>query len=148
MSDNNSELQSLLKNIQKGLEKFTVKELNDALTKVLAQKQDQGDEIQLILQIVADKYKITKKTLVTSTARGDFQTARMIAYCLLHYILGLSHRHIGKKIFNRGHNCVSSALKRYKSLEPDRFKLDREIEENYKECQLKFVNMIKSDNDA
>lgn len=148
MSDNNSQLQSLLKNIQLGLEKFSVKELNDALVAVLAKKQDQQPEIQLILQIVSDKYKITKTTLVSSRARGEFQNARMLAYCLLHYTLGLSVRHIGKKIFNRGHNCVSSALKRYKSLEPEKFKLDAEFEQKYKECQKQFINMIKSDKDA
>ncbi len=143
MSDKKHELQNLLKNIQLGLQKYSVSELNDAIVLVLANKPDQQQEINYILQIVADKYKITQKTLVTSRARGDFQLARMLSYCLLHYTLGLSVRHIGDKIFHRGHNCVSSALKHYKALEPERFKVDREFEEKHKECQSEFINLIK-----
>lgn len=145
MQSVNSDLQSLLKNIQIGLETYSVKELNDALLKVLSEKQDRQPEINKILLIVSSEYNITKSTLIKSRARGDFQHARMIAYVLLHYTLGMSVRKIGR-VFQRGHNCVTTALKRYKSLEPERFKLDKELTDKLKECQKQFFNSINSNN--
>lgn len=142
MSNSNTELQTLLKNIQLGLQNYTVKELNDALVKVLSEKSDKQPEINRILLIVATRYKITKSILLNSKARGEFQNARMIAYCLLHFVLGLSVRKIGS-IFSRGHNCVTTAINRYKTLEPDRFKLDQELHTAYKECLSEFISTEK-----
>jgi chromosomal replication initiation ATPase DnaA len=139
MSDSNTDLQVLLKNIQLGLQTYTIKELNDALLKILSEKSDKYPEINRILIIVSARYKITKTILLTSTARGEFQNARMIAYCLLHFVLGISVRKIGK-IFNRGHNCVTTAIKTFKKIEPERFRIDRELSEMYKECLNDFIS--------
>jgi chromosomal replication initiation ATPase DnaA len=146
MQQENKEIEALLKNIQLGLQKYSVKELNKALQSVLSKSGSQNNEIQFVLKIVSQKYKISTKTLTTSRARGDIQEARMLAYCLLHYTLGLSIRSIAKDVFNRWHNSVASALKQYKNLDPERFKIDREFEKKLKECQgqlLNFINPIK-----
>tara|TARA_R110000751_G_scaffold258936_4_gene358303 strand:+ start:5002 stop:5442 length:441 start_codon:yes stop_codon:yes gene_type:complete len=142
MQKDNKEIESLLKNIQLGLQKYSVKDLNKALQSVLSKNGSQANEIQFVLKIVAQKYKISTKTLTQSRARGDIQEARMLSYCLLHFTLGLSIRDIAKNIFNRWHNSVASAIKQYREQQPFKFKVDAEFEEKLKDCQTQLLNFI------
>ena len=68
----------------------------------------------------------------------------MLSYCLLHDTLGLSIRYIAKNIFSRWHNSVAAALKHYKELQPAKFKIDREFEDNLKECQTKLLTYLNT----
>ena len=54
----NKEVESLLKNIQLGLQKYSVKELNLAIVSVLQKNGSQQKEITYVLKIVSQKYKI------------------------------------------------------------------------------------------
>ena len=140
----NKEVESLLKNIQLGLQKYSVKELNLAIVSVLQKNGSQQKEITYVLKIVSQKYKISVKTLTQSRSRGEIQNARMLSYCLLHDTLGLSIRYIAKNIFSRWHNSVAAALKHYKELQPAKFKIDREFEDNLKECQTKLLTYLNT----
>jgi len=144
MVENNKEIETLLKNIQKGLKKYSVKDLNSAIVEILQKNGSQQKEIDFVLKIVAQKYKISVKTLVNSRARGEIQEARMLSYCLLHYTLGLSIRHVAKNIFHRWHNSVASALRHYKQIQPEKFRVDKEFEDNLKDCQTQLLNYLNT----
>lgn len=136
------EVENLLKNLQLGLQRYSISELNEAIVSVLKNKRSQRPDINYVLQIVADRYKISTKTLTNSKARGRIQDARMLAYCLLHYTIGCSTRFIASK-FNRTNNAVGRVLKMYKALEPAKFKDHADFIQDYEQCQekiLKFLN--------
>ena len=112
----NKEIVTLLKNIQEGLKHYTPEELNNALVQVLKKKHDKAPEIDFVLRSVADKFQISRRTLIKSSARGEIQQARQLAYCLLNLNLGLSIRHIAKKVFiKKYHNSVAVAIKYYRN---------------------------------
>ena len=52
------EIELLLKNIQEGLKKYSVKELNDAIITFLNKKEDKSQEIDYVFQIVCEENKI------------------------------------------------------------------------------------------
>ena len=103
------DLELLLKNIQKGLKFFSIKELSDNIMSFLKSKESKTNEINIILEIVQKEFSISLSKL-KSNGRGELQDAKQIAYCLLHYDLGLSVRHISTKIFDNWHNSVLVAL--------------------------------------
>ena len=142
MSQQQKHISKLLKNIALGLQKYEIEELNEALVLLLSKKSDQKSEIDYVIKLVSEIYEITPNTLLTSRSRGKIQQARKLAYCLLHYTLGLSIRQIAQ-LFNRFHNSVASALKEYKKHEPNRFKTDKEFEKNLtssKERLFEYIN--------
>ncbi len=110
------EFEELLENIQQCLKKYSVQELNQALVTFFAKKQDNADEIDFVLQTVANEYSISKRTLIHSSARGNVQEAKEQAYCILHLNLGITLRHISKRIFlQRNHQGVSKVIQEFKN---------------------------------
>ncbi len=141
MSDK-EELENLLKNIQEGLKKYSVKELNDAIIHFLGKKHDKTEEIEHILDIIATDYSISKRTLKTSKARGEIQDAKQIAYCLLHINLGLPIRYIAKRIFMyKWHNSVATGIHRYKRLNLN-VKPDRQFKDKYDQFSSNLIDYI------
>jgi len=143
MSQQQKHISKLLKNIALGLQKYEIEELNEALVLLLSKKSDQKSEVDYVIKIVSELYEITPNSLLTSRSRGKIQQARKLAYCLLHYTLGLSIRQVAQ-LFNRFHNSVASALKEYKSQEPQRFKVDKEFEKNLNMCKARLFEYINS----
>tara|TARA_R110000764_G_scaffold542_6_gene2077 strand:- start:7397 stop:7834 length:438 start_codon:yes stop_codon:yes gene_type:complete len=142
MSKENKHISKLLKNIALGLQKYEIEELNEALVLLLSKKTDQKAEVDYVLKLVSELHEITPNSLITSRGRGNIQQARKLAYCLLHYTLGLSIRQIGS-LFSRYHNSVTSALKEYKAHQPKKFKEDEIFERNLvrsKERLFEYIN--------
>lgn len=131
-----NDLTDFLKNTEKALRNNTVKELNAAVVHFLRNKDEKIEEAHLILQVVADEFSISKRVLQKSSARGKVETARKIAYCLLHFDLGLNTRYIAEKLFDRWVNSVSNGIKYYKSLDM-KIKQDKEFMSTYERLQLK-----------
>lgn len=144
--NDNKEIVTLLKNIQEGLKHYTPEELNDALVKVLSEKHDKAPEIDFILSSVASKYDISRRTLLKSSARGEIQQARTLAYCLLHINLGLSIRHIAQKIFvKKYHNSVAVAIKYYRNCD-QKIPSERDFLQKYEALKIDLIRFIQDQN--
>ncbi len=146
MSSNN-DLTTFLKNTEKALKKCTVPELNEAVEAFLKTRNENTEGIAIVLELVADTYNLTTRTLTTSNTRGKVQVARMMAYCLLHFDLGLNTRYIAKRIFGKWQNSVNLGILYYKRLDANiktskdsLLKEDKEFMENYERLQLKIKN--------
>lgn len=140
MSDN-KEIEALLKHIQEGLKKYTVQELNTAIVSFLNSKHDKTQEIDFVLKIVCEEFQISKKTLKSKNARGILQEAKQIAYCLLHFNIGLSIRYISNRIFFNGHTSVFVGVQKYKNADHEH-KADRGFIETYNKLQTKLIENL------
>lgn len=139
------DLESLLKNIQKGLKHFSIKELSDNVFNFLKSKEEKTKEINIILKLVQNEFSISLSKL-KSNARGEIQDAKQLAYCLLHFDLGLSVRHISTRIFDNWHNSVFKGIKRLKNIDVN-LKPDKEFFDKYQFLQAKYQQEIKINHD-
>lgn len=143
-----AEIMELFKNLQRGIKKYTVKELNGALQQVLnnVDQEDKQLQITVALNAVCNEYEITRHELIYSTARGDMKQAKNIAYCLLHNELDLPIRYIAKNVFFlKWHNSVGIAIRYSKSLNPN-IKPDREFKERMENTKVRMIQMLQSKN--
>lgn len=138
-----SEIEDLLKNIQEGLKKYSISELNEALIAILNKKHDKSEEIDYVFSIVTNEFNISIRTLKQKNHRGIINDAKQIAYCLLHLTLGLSIRHIADKIFFNWHTSVSIAIKRFKTTNTE-IKQDKEFIDKYTKLQLKLIEFVNT----
>jgi len=138
MSNTKTELGNLLQNIQEGLKMFTIEELNEAIISFLNKKSDKSVEINYVLNIVSEEYKISKQSLQSKTARGIQQEAKQIAYCLLHFNLGFSFRYISSRIFFNNHNSVAIGVRRLKNADK-KVKIDAIFIDKYKKLESKLL---------
>ena len=96
-----------------------------------------------ILDLVCDTYKVSYRALVYSKSNPSVTRARQVAYCLLHYTLGLSVRHIAKRVFHFDHhNSVGSAINMYKKLNP-KLAPDKEFKESIDMLREKVMTKIQ-----
>ncbi len=137
--DTKADLSTFLKNTERALRSHTVEELNAALTTILKDKNDRSKEIDFVLELVADTYGISKRTLVQSNCRGKVQVAKKQCYCLLHFSLGMNTRYIAARIFNKWQNSVSAGIIYYKRLDVT-IKSDKEFLDTFNELELKIKN--------
>jgi chromosomal replication initiation ATPase DnaA len=145
MSDQ-KEIEILLKNIQEGLKKYSLKELNEAIVEFFNKKDDKTNEINIILDIVCADFNISNRVIKKKNGRGEISEAKQLAYCLLHYNLGLSTRHIAEKIFiGHWHSVVYKAIMRLKNAQPN-IKSDRQFLEKYQELNEKFIDKLTLNN--
>jgi chromosomal replication initiation ATPase DnaA len=126
-----AEIISLLKNLQVSLKKYTIKELNKAMNKVLDEEgfyeKVKEDQVALVFQVVCNQYNISRQQLIYSKAKGEVRQAKMITYCLLHFQLELPIRYIAKRLFYlKWHNNVGIAIKYHNNLNPQ-VKPDKEF---------------------
>jgi|TARA_R110000803_G_scaffold25320_2_gene60490 chromosomal replication initiation ATPase DnaA len=138
MSEHKLQLELLLGNIQEGLKKFTIKELNEAIISFLNKKSDKTTEINYVLDIVCDEYNISKITLKSNNARGVLQDAKQVCYCLLNLNLGLSLRYISDRIFFNNHNSVAIGVRKLKRADKNH-KVDKEFIEKYKKLEKRLL---------
>ena len=132
------DIELLLQNIQEGLKKYTVKELNDAIITFLSKKGDKFEEINYVLQLVIDEFNITMHTLKKSNARGPITEAKQIAYCILHFNIGLSTRYIAKRIFNNWHTSVHTGILKLKRSDINH-KQDKQFIDRYELLSNRFI---------
>jgi chromosomal replication initiation ATPase DnaA len=139
MPNQKTELESLLQNIQEGLKKYTIQELNEAIITFLNKKSDKSVETNYVLTIVAKEYSVSKDSLKSKQARGMKQEAKQIAYCLLHFNLGFSLRYISNRVFFNNHNSVAIGVRRLKKANPN-IKVDKDFLDIYKKLEKQLLN--------
>jgi chromosomal replication initiation ATPase DnaA len=127
------------------LQNHTIDELNEAVVDFLKNKSNNREDINVALEIIAQFYGISKRTLIKSTDRGKVSVARKMAYIILHFDLGLNTRFIAKRIFDKWQNSVSVAITYYKRLDPS-LKQDKIFLDNYEHLQLKIKNKTDHEN--
>ena len=126
------ELETLLGNIQRGLKKYSVEDLNEAIVTFLNKKDDKTIEIDKV---------ISRNTLKNKNARGTLQEAKQICYCLLHFNLGLSIRHIANTIFFCWPTSVAVGIKKYKNAD-EHHKQDKLFIDKYEKLQGILIQQI------
>jgi hypothetical protein len=143
MSEDNKDIGKLLKSIQEGLQRYSVQELNKALTSFLKKggSEDITFKIDYALQIVCDEYNVSRYFLINANERGDIQDAKRIAYCLLHYNLGLTIRYIAANIFNCYPNSVATGIKKYKNADVN-IKHEKIFLDKYHSLRKKLIDNI------
>jgi hypothetical protein len=139
----NKEIELLLKNLQNGLKRHSVSELNDAISIAINNKDDIKSDIDFILSLVAKDYGITIKAIKRNYARGKATDAKQIAYCLLHFNLGLSIRYIAKNVFHNWATSVFTGIKRFKNSDV-KVKNDAEFIDRYKRLQEKVIKYLEN----
>lgn len=139
----NVEAQRLLVNIAEVLKLYTLPEVNDILVHHINKKSGNVYAEKYILDLVCDTYKVSYRALVYSKSNPSVTRARQVAYCLLHYTLGLSVRHIAKRVFHFDHhNSVGSAINMYKKLNP-KLAPDKEFKESIDMLREKVMTKIQ-----
>lgn len=134
------DIEDLLKNIQEGLKKYTIKELNAAIVEFFNRKDDKTQEIYYVLEIVSAEYNTNIRILKKKNVRGEISDAKQLAYCLLHFNLGLSTRYISEKVFQSNwHSPVHKAVLRLKEANPA-LKPDRQFIEMYNKLSQKLID--------
>lgn len=139
MSNTKNELESLLQNIQEGLKKYTIQELNEAIITFLHKKSDKSIETNYVLTIVSEEYNLSKQSLKSKRARGILQEAKQVAYCLLHFNLGFSLRYISQRVFFNNHNSVAIGVRKLKNADPNH-KVDKAFIDRYKKLETKLLH--------
>jgi chromosomal replication initiation ATPase DnaA len=137
-----AELEQLLKNIQSGLKKYSIKELKDGIVSYFNKNDDKTLEINTILNVVSEHFDTTVATLKQKNVNGELHDAKQICYCIMNFQLGLSTRYIAERIFGYSvHTNVHRGIMRYKNANME-LKPDREFVEKYellkKQCVDKF----------
>lgn len=143
-----TELENFLKNIQNGLKKFTLKELNDSLYIVLRTKNGKQNPKQKYIQIVLDEvskeFDIQLEYLINSRKRGTVQQARKIAYCILHFNLKLPIRYIAKNVFYQNWHTRVGAIIQYHNRLNLNIKPDKEFYDKLQLINQKVTEKIKN----
>lgn len=143
------ELHDFVKNLQQGLKKFTLKELNEELQAILEKRydkqQDKQKQISLILELVCKEYNIPRNTLIHSRTTSELKQPRTIAFCLLHFTLNLPIRYIAKRVFFlKFHNSVGVAIKYYNSINP-KIAPDKEFIDMFTKIQTNAIKKLKTE---
>jgi chromosomal replication initiation ATPase DnaA len=129
MSKAKKEVELLLENLQKGVAKYSIKQVNDTLVGLINGGDDLIDIDKVVIQEVAKHYNLSPATLLNSKARKNITDARHIAYNILHHHYGLSIRDIANR-FNCWHSAVHIGIKRYENLDTN-LEMDRIFTDKY-----------------
>ena len=136
------EVQHLLKNIVSVLKHYSVSEFNDILITAISKKSENANAEKYILELVCDKYKISYRALIYSKSKQHITEARQVAFCLLHYTLGLSTRYIANRIFHfKHHSTVGDAIRMYKRLDI-KLKPDKDLKESIESLREKITEKL------
>jgi chromosomal replication initiation ATPase DnaA len=140
-----NDVEELLKNIQEGLKKYTIKELNEAIVTFMNKKDDKSEEIIYILNLVSKEFKTNIRTLKKKNVRGIISEAKQVSYLLLHFNLGLSTRYISDRIFGNWHSVVHKAVSRFNNANLN-LKPDRDFIETYEKLSQEFIESFTKEN--
>lgn len=130
------QIELLFRNIADGIRRVGVSEMNSKLADMLTlnsrKHQGKSERIKHILTAVAREFEITPQWLLHGPSNTDNNSARKVAYILLHIDedLQLPFRYISLNVFGRKyHTSVTNAVKSYKTRNPKKVKEDRILEE-------------------
>ena len=139
------EIKRLLRNINSGVSKLTLKKFNIVISKAIAKNSVKNhDEISEAVKIISKYFGITEEMLKTKS-RGEIYKAKIICFKILNHSLGISAQKIGK-YFKRYPNSITHALKNFGTLDPKRRQKDKKLLEDYSECEKRVRNHINQDN--
>lgn len=139
-----NEIQSLLNNIIAVLKLYSTNEFNELMLTAINKKQNTFYSEKYILECVCDACNITYNTLINSKGIHSVAIPRKIAYCLLHYTLGLSVRYIAIDIFHyKTHSKVAADIKSYERLDSN-IKTDREFKEAIEKLKTKILAKLNN----
>lgn len=132
------EFEAFFKSALECLKHLSPAEIAEQLTKISTQNSDKKFHIEFILNSVSAEFEISRRSLIYSAQRGNIQQAKQLAYCLLHFEVGLPVRYIGKRVFSVAHPSVVRALKRYNNINL-LVPADREFKEKYEKLKRVLV---------
>jgi chromosomal replication initiation ATPase DnaA len=116
----NKEVESLLTNIQKGLQMYSIRELNTAIKGIIDNSgETKKDTIKYTLHIVCMNFNISMSDLMNKNNRGTIVDAKQIAYCLLYFQLNLSVKYISTSVFKSWRNSIYRGINRLKNINPN-----------------------------
>lgn len=144
MEKESNDLSDLFKNIQLGIKQYNVKEFNELVSRTIKTKTrfDKSEEVNYIVSVVCEHYKLSKRNFMTCRLGGNTTEARQIASCLFHFDLGLSQRHISN-YYSVSPRIVNIAIKKYRNLDTN-IKWDKEFKCNYDILQGKLTRFLES----
>ena len=136
------ELGELFKNIQKSVSLFGLNETNRFLDDIVSSKREGSDLIEYIINCVCIEYNVSRTILMRSNSRGEIADAKKLTFVLLHNIIGLSIRHISKRIFLHPNHMVGHrALRDFRRLDV-RIKQHKELLDRYNRLEQQIQNKI------
>jgi chromosomal replication initiation ATPase DnaA len=139
------EIKRLLRNINSGVTKLSLKKFNSVISKAIAKNSGKSEnEITEVVKIICKYFGITEDILKTKS-RGEIYQAKIICFKILNHSLGISAQRIGK-YFKRYPNSITHALKNFETLDPKRRQRDKKVFEDYSECEKRVRNYINEDN--
>jgi chromosomal replication initiation ATPase DnaA len=139
------EIRKLLKNINSGVNKLSLKKFNTIISKAIVRHTNKSEfEIEEVIKIVCKYYRISDDMLNTKS-RGEVYQAKIICFKILNHSLGISAQRIGK-YFKRYPNSITHALKVFETLDPKRRQRDKKIMEDFYECDKRVRNLINENN--
>ncbi len=115
------EINNLLTNIQKGLDIYSVSELNAAIVEVLEKKDEKSIKKNKVIEAICDVFSCNRRVLLNSAFRGDNRLPASILIIYLNKEYDFSHRYISNNVFNQRESSfsnVSRIISSYKSLNP------------------------------
>lgn len=144
-NETEQEIKKLLRNINSGVTKLSLKKFNSVVSKAIARHSNKSDnEIAEVVKIICKYFAISEDMLKTKS-RGEIYQAKIICFKILNHSLGVSAQRIGK-FFGRYPNSITHALKTFNSLDPKRRQRDKKIMEDYTECDKRVRNYINEVN--
>jgi hypothetical protein len=139
------EIKRLLKNINSGVNKLSLKKFNLVISKAIARHSNKSEsEITDTVKIICKYFGISEDILNTKS-RGEVYQAKMVCFKILNHSLGISAQRIGK-YFKRYPNSITHALKIFEGLDPNRRQKDKKLLEDYLECDKRVRNLMNEIN--
>jgi chromosomal replication initiation ATPase DnaA len=142
------ELEIFLRNIQIGLKKYSLSELNESLEAIVTDKNEKLRQrqvkVDLVVNVICKHFDLEKEIFLRGRGKGVIQQARKYAYCILHNDYDLPIRFISNQVFSlKWHTSVSVAIQYAKTLNED-VKPDKEFIQKLKELRNEINIKIKN----
>lgn len=142
------ELEIFLRNIQIGLKKYSLNELNQTIEALVTDKNEKGRQrkakVDIVVSVICKHFELDKEKFLNGRGKGLIQQARKYAFCILHNDFDLPIRYISSEVFSlKWHTSVSLVIQYAKTLnediKPDKIFIDK-LNELRKQIDTKIKN--------
>jgi chromosomal replication initiation ATPase DnaA len=142
------ELEIFLRNLQIGLKKYSLSELNESIEAIVTDKNEKFRQrqvkVDLVVNVICKHFGLDRDIFLNGRGKGTIQQARKYAYCILHNDYDLPIRYISHQVFSlKWHTSVSVAIQYAKTLNED-VKPDKEFIQKLKELRNEINIKIKN----
>lgn len=142
------ELETFLRNLQLGLKRFSLAELNETIEALVTDKNQKSRQrqvkVDLVVNVICKHFNLDRDIFLKGRGKGIVQQARKYAYCILHNDYDLPIRFISNQVFDlKWHTSVSVTIQYYKTLNVD-IKPDKEFIEKLNELRNEINIKIKN----